>query len=377
MCCIGIILNIIIMKITHIINILETGGAERLLTEMLPLMRAKGHDVSIVLLKSSNDVFERKLRDLGIRVDAINICAGRYNPLNVVKLAKYIRSSDIVHTHLFPSQYWGAIAVKLWCKRTKLFTTEHSTFNSRGKYVITSWLDKHIYAMYDGIICISKGTANFIKQRVPQNVDIRVIENGVRLPSISYSNPIVPCDKFIPGLRADDIVIMQVARFSEQKNQDCVIRALSTLPHNVHAVFVGYGPREKSCKDLAQRMGVADRTHFLGERNDIDELWLIADIGVMSSHWEGFGLAAVEGMAHGKPMLASDVSGLADVVSYHELLFTPNDDKDLAHKIEWLINNEEQRAYWGRKCYENAQRFSIEKMVDKYIDFYCELLQSK
>lgn len=68
-------------------------------------------------------------------------------------------------------------------------------------------------------------------------------------------------------------------------------------------------------------MGVADRTHFLGERSDIDDLWRIADIGVMSSHWEGFGLAAVEGMAHGKPVLASEVSGLADVVRYHELLF--------------------------------------------------------
>ena len=284
------------MKITHIINALETGGAERLLTEMLPLMQAAGHEVNIVLLKSTNDVFEQKLKQLGIRVEAVNICAGRYNPLNAFKLAKYIKNSDIVHTHLFPSQYWGALAVKLWRKRIKLFTTEHSTFNSRGKYAITSWLDKHIYALYDGIICISKGTADFVKQRVPQNVAIRVIENGVRLPSASTSVPAEQRDKFIPGLSADDFVIMQVARFSEQKNQDCVIRALSKLPHNVHAVFVGYGVREALCKDLAQRMGVADRTHFLGERSDIDDLWRIADIGVMSSHWEGFGLAAVEGI---------------------------------------------------------------------------------
>ncbi|MBL6467321.1 MAG: glycosyltransferase, partial [Prevotellamassilia sp.] len=173
------------MKITHIINALETGGAERLLTDMLPLMQAAGHEVNIVLLKSTNDVFEQKLKQLGIRVEAVNICAGRYNPLNAFKLAKYIKNSDIVHTHLFPSQYWGALAVKLWRKRIKLFTTEHSTFNSRGKYAITSWLDKHMYALYDGIICISKGTADFVKQRVPQNVAIRVIENGVRLPSVS------------------------------------------------------------------------------------------------------------------------------------------------------------------------------------------------
>ena len=97
----------------------------------------------------------------------------------------------------------------------------------------------------------------------------------------------------------------------------------------------------------------------------------------MSSHWEGFGLAAVEGMAHGKPVLASEVSGLADVVRYHELLFPPDDDKDLAHKIEWLVSNEEQRAYWGRMCCENAQRFSIEKMVGKYLEFYRELQPGK
>ena len=61
------------MKITHIINALETGGAERLLTEMLPLMQAAGHEVNIVLLKSTNDVFEQKLKQLGIRVEAVNI----------------------------------------------------------------------------------------------------------------------------------------------------------------------------------------------------------------------------------------------------------------------------------------------------------------
>lgn len=67
-------------------------------------------------------------------------------------------------------------------------------------------------------------------------------------------------------------------------------------------------------------------------REDIAQLWSIADLGVMSSHWEGFGLAAVEGMAYAKPVIASNVPGLAEVVGNKQLLFSPNDEHELAVK---------------------------------------------
>ena len=90
------------MRILHIINALEVGGAERLLMDALPMMKAKGHDVEVLLLQSTGDVFEEQLKKEGIRVSAINAKGGRYSPLNILRLMKMMKGYDVIHSHLFP-----------------------------------------------------------------------------------------------------------------------------------------------------------------------------------------------------------------------------------------------------------------------------------
>ena len=128
---------------------------------------------------------------------------------------------------------------------------------------------------------------------------------------------------------------------------------------------------------MAERLGVSARAHFLGMRSDIDRLWSIADVGVMSSQWEGFGLAAVEGMAYAKPVIASNVPGLADVVQFGELLFTPDDEQALANRVMRLYSDATERQRLGELCKERAQQYDINNMVDSYIDFYNKLLRKK
>lgn len=364
------------MTILHIINSLFIGGAERLITELLPAQQAAGHDVSIALLESADSDFERKLKESGIHTVTLNLPSGRYSPLNIMRLARLMEKADVVHTHLFPSQYWAALA-RLCCKKSRrpiLVTTEHNTFNTRGRFALTSWLDRRIYALYDGIICISSATADFMRPRTPERVQLRVIENGVSLPSdADLSAPIPRREDVVNGVKSTDFMLLQVARFEEQKNQDCVIRALPLLPPDVHAVFAGKGSRMEICQKLAHDLGVADRTHFLGVRSDVARLWRVADAGVMSSHWEGFGLAAVEGMAYCRPVLASRVSGLADVVERPELLFTPDDHHDLADHILRLRNEQTLRTQLGEWGHKRAQCFSMANMAENYLKFYAEM----
>lgn len=66
----------------------------------------------------------------------------------------------------------------------------------------------------------------------------------------------------VSGLSDTNFVLLQVARFSTQKNQDCLIRALKLLPDNIHVLFAGYGKREEVCRQLAEKEGVSERTHF-------------------------------------------------------------------------------------------------------------------
>lgn len=91
---------------------------------------------------------------------------------------------------------------------------------------------------------------------------------------------------------------------------------------------------------------------------------------VMSSHIEGFGLAAVEGMSVGKPFIASDVDGLNDVIRGAGLLFRHGDDKQLAELITPLINDKELYNKVANQCLERAKQYDISKMVEGYMDVY-------
>lgn len=365
------------MNILHIINALEVGGAERLLVDALPVVKGMGHKVKVILLFSSGSCFEKQLLDAGIYVEALDLKYGLYDPRIVLYLRRCMADADVVHSHLFPSQYWAALT---HCIRrgSVLVTTEHNTYNTRARYWFTSLVDKWIYGKYDGIICISDATAHFMQHRTPKHVKIRVIENGVKLPSVAEMHKfIVKRSEIVEGLHDNTFVVLQVARFSDQKNQDCVIRALPLLPQDVHVLFAGYGKRLGECKQLAKNLNVANRTHFLGLREDIAQLWSIADIGVMSSHWEGFGLAAVEGMAYGKPVIASNVPGLAEVIGNNNLLFAPNDEQQLADIIMRFYKNPTYKEECGKASIVQANKFDIKTMAMHYISFYKELLGKK
>ena len=364
------------MKVIHIINTLAVGGAERLLVDALPIMRKQGIDARVLMLFSSGGAFESQLREAGVEVETLGSGKNAYDPRVPMRLRRFMRDADVVHAHLFPTQYWAALA-HIGKSRSVLVTTEHSTSNTRAQHWLTSKIDKLFYGCYDGIICISQATADALRPRVPQGVELSVIENGVVLPHGTDSVKTSKRNDVVEGLPDDAFVALQVARFSDQKNQDCVIRALKLLPPDVHVLFAGYGKREKECQRLAEREGVASRAHFLGMRDDIARLWSIADIGIMSSQWEGFGLAAVEGMAYAKPVLSSDVPGLADVVGDRRLLFTPDDDSELAEKVMRLRDDRELRARLGEESLQQARKFDINTMVSRYVKFYEELLQKK
>lgn len=366
------------MKILHVINSLRTGGAERLVVEMLPVMSNAGHDVRLLLLQENAAApFERQVRSSGMHVDVVTAVGGLYSPLYVGKLVPYMRGYDVVHVHLFPSQYWAALAHSLSGRKSVLVTTEHNTFNTRARFLLTTWADRLVYGCYDGIVCISQATRDFMHGRVPENVALKVVENGIRLPSVADAVWCLSRKGIVDGVGDDDFMVLQVARFSEQKNQDCLIRALKTLPDNVHAVFAGDGVRLNICKKLADDIGVASRAHFLGQRTDIDDLWTAADIGVMSSHWEGFGLAALEGMARKRPVVGSRVEGLSEVINDDDLLFSPDNDGELAGKISSLMNDEGLYRRKADACYARSQMYSIEKTAADYLAFYAQLLKAK
>ncbi|MBR5384318.1 MAG: glycosyltransferase [Bacteroidales bacterium] len=328
------------MKILHVINSMETGGAQRLVRDMLPRM-AEGSEVSVVTLgECGRNVVER-----------------------VLGLRQRFREVDVVHAHLFPSLYLSAIAAS--GLGVKLVFTEHSTSNRRRDKRWMRFFERWVYGRYNRVVSISEGVRRALLEwlGVDGNERFVVIDNGVDLERFS-------------SLRVDvepDSMIM-VSRFVPAKDQETVIRALALMKSDAVLVLVGDGPGRSRCEDVAFELGLADRVRFMGECSDVAELMAAARIGVQSSVWEGFGLTAVELMACGKPVLGTDVDGLRQVIDGAGLLFKVGDAKALAEMADGLLEDETRYSEVATKCRERAELFDIKKTVNSYLKLYYEVV---
>lgn len=130
------------------------------------------------------------------------------------------------------------------------------------------------------------------------------------------------------------------------------------------------------CKELAYTLGVAERVHFLGNRIDIPVLLKSVDLVILSSHFEGLSLASIEGMASGKPFLASDVDGLREIVKGNGVLFPHENADALANEIEKLCNEPLYREEIIHKCCEKSISYDISIMAQKYKNVYQSIIKS-
>jgi glycosyltransferase involved in cell wall biosynthesis len=150
-----------------------------------------------------------------------------------------------------------------------------------------------MYSRYKEIISISSATTENLRKYIKISCPIDTISNGIDVERYSAA---VPVERKNIGCKNDTFLLMMVAGFRYQKDQDTIIRALTLLPKNVQLCLVGDGDRRVECKELVKRLNLEERVVFTGVRSDIPNVLKAADVVVMSSHLEGFGLAAVEGM---------------------------------------------------------------------------------
>lgn len=356
------------MRILHVITSMGTGGAEALVAQIVPMMRDRGHDVEVALFDGTDTHFKRKLENAGIKVHSFAEGGSVYNPKHIWKLWRLMRKFDLVHTHNYAPQIFAAIGSVL-CS-VVLCTTEHNTSNRRRDLRWYAPIDRWMYSRYNRVICISQKAEDNLRKFINNKSDkILTINNGIDIATVASATPSTGFEAIAPKSRK----ILMVAGFRWEKDQDTVIRALKHLPPQFHFFMAGQGVRKQEVENLAETEGVADRVHFLGLRTDVPSLLHEADYLVMSSHFEGLSLSSVEGMAAGKPMLASDVDGLREVVGGAGLLFHHQNATALADAILRLDSNPEEYRRVAEACNLRARDYDISKMVTGYLKVYDEL----
>lgn len=358
------------MKILVAINGMATGGAEKLVADTTPIFQQSGIEVDVLLLNGSETPLLQKLKSTS---DGEIISLGRrsvYDVRNVFSLIKYMRKYDVIHVHLFPALYFVAIAKLLSLSKVKLVYTEHSTNNRRRINLFFKVTDKLIYKLYHKVITISPEVDDQLRAHLKSSAQkFVVIPNGILFDSFRKAVP-HPKTNFC---NIDDRILVQVSSFRYPKDQPTVIRALQYLDNNVKLLLVGEGPNLTECRLLTKELGLEDRVLFLGIRMDIPQILRTADIVILSSVYEGLSLSSLEGMACGRPFIASDAPGLTSVVGGAGVLFPIGDHQKLAHEINKLLSNKGLYREVADLCIERASDYDILKMVKRYSEVYRHL----
>lgn len=345
------------MRVLHVISSLEIGGAQRLLSDLLPKQKQQGIDVSLLVLKSEDNAFSKKVADAGVPIISLNVKSFR-NPFLAFTIRKIIRQYDVVHAHLVHALYICSLAAR--GLKTKMVYTEHSTSNNRRGKSYVRPIEKFIYGRYDKLISISQQTQDALQEWL-QSKDERfvVINNGIDTKAFANIHK-----EIIPKS------LIMVSRFASSKDQETVIRAMKELDDDVILRLVGDGENLEHCKQVARECGVEDRVQFLGARADVAELVAESYIGIQSSNWEGFGLTAVEIMACGKPVIATNVDGLKQVVEGAGNLFPVGDEKALMSIVYSILSDSSLYKKMSDLSKERALIFDIENTSKKYKNIY-------
>lgn len=352
------------MKVLHVITSLDTGGAEKLMVDLLPRLKERDVEVDLAIFDGTRTPFYDLLEKSGVKI--IPFSADSYtSPLHIFRLAKLLPQYNIVHAHNGWCQLYVAIA-SLFSKAT-LCTTEHSNTNHRRHWGWYRQIDRWMYRRYGRIICITEAVKKNLRMEVGVAEDkMTVVNNGIDVEKYTNAKPIAS----IAENKQNKKIILMVAGFRKQKDQDTLIKAVALLPDDYVLWLAGDGERRSEIEKLIKDLNIGEKVNLLGVCTNLPSLLKTADIVVLSSHSEGFGLAAVEGMAAGKPVIASNVPGLSEIVEGAGLMFPATNAEELSKLIMQISSNEQLYQKVSIQCKERASRYDISIMVDRYKEIY-------
>jgi glycosyltransferase involved in cell wall biosynthesis len=346
-----------VVKVLHVHRIGGIGGSERHLLTLLPALAARGVDVRFLGLDDTArapDPFYEALTVPYIRVPAPR----DIDPRLALRVRRETRTADLVHTHLVHADVYGTLGAR------RLVSTKHNDDPFRAGAF--RFVERALARRASKVIAITEALARFQVERVGLPADkLEVIHYGLdELPQAWGSNP---PDDVPPDAR----VLLAVCRLEPQKGLDIAVRA---LPHirarhpKAELVVLGEGAQRSELDQLARTLDVP--VHLLGRVPDVAAWLRRADLLVHPARWEGFGLALLEAMLASKPVVATNVSSIPEIVVDGQTgLLVPADDP--AALAAAVISVLDDPGSYGEQGLRRAQtQFSAGRMTDRTLELY-------
>jgi len=312
-------------------------------------------------------------------------CQNRLSANNLSTLLFLLRlmhaeQVDVVHTYYGRTRVYGRLAAIL-ARVPVIISAEMA---QAGPYSLKGWATERLFDYFtDHFVAVSEATkVHLFRTRQISPSKVTVIYPGVDLVRFDIQE-MLPMIRYELGLPDHALVIGVVARLVPYKGHADLIAALPRILQaapTTRLVFIGDGPAAPDLRHQVHEVGLTDQVHFLGERRDIPRLLRALDVFVLPSHQEGLGLAIIEAMAAGLPVVATRVGGIPDVVIEGEtgLLVEPGNPAELAEAIIQLLTNPHIQRQMGIKGRQRVESyFTAQRSAANLTALYCRLLQAK
>ena len=370
---------------THVAIVIEAlgrGGAERLLVDTARLISRSRFTLRVYTLFEARRDYAEVLAQLGIPETCLVIAGSQRIGAGVLRLRACLRRepADLVHTHLFAANIVGRIAARL--QGIPVVSSYHDADYEPvvrlgnpslgpGKQAFLRMLDLVTARIANAhAIAVSDYVASSVRRRLRFTAArTTTIPNAVDTATFCPDPHRRAETRRSLGIPDDEPIVLCVGRMTLQKGQQTLIRAMALARvSDAHLLLVGDGPQKGALVELAREVGLADRARFLGTRPDVPDLLRAADILVLPSLHEGFGLVVAEAMASGTPVIASQVGPLPEILSHGEtgLLVPPDDPTMLARAVAQLAADSKRRHEIADRARAVAlARFSLPLMVSR------------
>ena len=292
----------------------------------------------------------------------------------------------ILHTHTSKAGLLGRVAVIVARVPIVVHTPHGHVFYGHFSRVASKLfllIERMLDHFTDVTVALTQGEwDDYINMRVTSPHKMVKIHSGVDISR--FSTP----TESIPGMRASLVIpsgaaiIGTIGWLLPIKGPDILLRAMADVWRDhpeAHLVFVGKGDMEAALRHMVKESGNQEHVHFLGWREDIWNILPVFDVFVLPSRNEGMGRVVVEAMAAGKPVVASRVGGIPDLIEHgvNGYLFPSEDSGALAKAINKLISDKDLAKRMGDAGQKKSQQFSVASMVAKLDQLYRGLLKAQ
>jgi glycosyltransferase involved in cell wall biosynthesis len=351
-----------------VITRLDLGGAELQLLARARLERASGLDVTVCSL-TRGGVLEREFAELGIPIVDLD-SRHLLDPRVLRPLARLLRqgSFDVVHAHLFRARLWSVPLARL-LRVPVVIQTEHAltqhSFEARTHNILNRLAGVLLGRLSYSTIAISKDTAQELRsQHRLHSSRITLIPNGIE---------VTPTKTAASSRPVADVVAL--GRLHHLKGFSDLIEAIDVLRRrglSLTLEIAGVGPSEVLLRKKISELNLDPAVRLVGEIRDPIQFIRRGRIFAMPSLSEGFGIAALEAMAAGVPIVASEVGGLPELITHGEtgLLVPPGDPEHLAESIARLLTDTALSAQLARNARGAVDRFDIRRSTERLIGLY-------